>query len=229
MTVDERPVVLMILDGWGYRAATEFNAIHAAQTPVWDWLWRDCPHTLINTSGAEVGLPAGQMGNSEVGHLNLGSGRVVYQEFTRVSRSVRTGSFFTNRTFTTAVDKAIETDGAVHILGLLSPGGVHSHEEHIHAMAKLAVERGARIVPRLVTDIIRDKDGQRRLLHADGEYRWMRTRGVAERDADGDGCHAGPRGPADPVNDGTDTDSDGLRSEERRVGKECRSRWSPYH
>ena len=143
MTVDARPVILMILDGWGYRKATEFNAIHAAQTPVWDWLWRDCPHTLINTSGAEVGLPAGQMGNSEVGHLNLGSGRVVYQEFTRVSRSVRTGSFFTNRTFTTAVDKAIETDGAVHILGLLSPGGVHSHEQHIHAMAKLAVERGA--------------------------------------------------------------------------------------
>ncbi len=142
MTVDVKPVVLLILDGWGYSKATEFNAIYAARTQVWDRLWREHPHTLINTSGAEVGLPAGQMGNSEVGHLNLGSGRVVYQEFTRVSRSVRTGSFFTNRTFTDAVDKVIANGGAVHIIGLLSPGGVHSHETHIHAMAKLAVERG---------------------------------------------------------------------------------------
>jgi 2,3-bisphosphoglycerate-independent phosphoglycerate mutase len=97
---------------------------------------------LIRTSGAEVGLPAGQMGNSEVGHLNLGAGRVVHQDFTRVSHAVSTGSFFNNRTLTDAVDGAIEADGAVHILGLLSPGGVHSHEEHIHAMVRLAVERG---------------------------------------------------------------------------------------
>ena len=90
-----------------------------------------------------VGLPGGQMGNSEVGHLNLGSGRVVYQEFTRISRSIRTGSFFTNRTLTDAVDLAVAKGTAVHILGLLSPGGVHSHEEHIHAMARLAVNRGA--------------------------------------------------------------------------------------
>jgi 2,3-bisphosphoglycerate-independent phosphoglycerate mutase len=143
MIVDVKPVVLLILDGWGYSEATEFNAIHAARTPNWDRLWRQHPHTLISTSGAEVGLPAGQMGNSEVGHLNLGSGRVVYQEYTRVSRSVRTGSFFSNRTFTDAVDKVIADGRAVHILGLLSPGGVHSHETHMHAMAKLAVERGA--------------------------------------------------------------------------------------
>ncbi|MEJ2622148.1 MAG: 2,3-bisphosphoglycerate-independent phosphoglycerate mutase, partial [Candidatus Thiodiazotropha sp.] len=141
-----KPVVLTILDGWGYSEDTEVNAITAARTPVWDRLWREYPHTLINTAGAAVGLPGGQMGNSEVGHLNLGAGRVVYQEFTRISRSIRTGSFFTNETLTTAVDKAVETGKAIHLLGLLSAGGVHSHEEHIHAMAKLAVERGAKQV-----------------------------------------------------------------------------------
>jgi len=138
-----KPVVLIILDGWGYSEDPDANAIAQARTPVWDRLWREYPHALINTSGAAVGLPGGQMGNSEVGHLNLGAGRVVYQEFTRVSRSIRTGSFFTNETLTEAVDKAIEQGKAIHLLGLLSPGGVHSHEEHIHAMVKLAVDRGA--------------------------------------------------------------------------------------
>ncbi len=141
-----KPMLLVILDGWGYSEKTEYNAIHAANKPVWDRLWSAYPHTLIRTSGAAVGLPAEQMGNSEVGHLNLGSGRVVYQEFTRVSRAIRTGSFFTNQTLTDAVDLAIDNGRAVHVLGLLSPGGVHSHEEHIHAMVKLAVERGAQDV-----------------------------------------------------------------------------------
>ena len=143
MSIRPRPMALIILDGWGYSEKVEYNAILNAKTPVWNRLWERYPHTLIRTSGAAVGLPADQMGNSEVGHLNLGAGRVVYQEFTRVSRAIRTGSFFTNRTLTDAVDKAIETQKAIHIIGLLSPGGVHSHEEHIHAMAKLAVERGA--------------------------------------------------------------------------------------
>ncbi len=136
------PLVLTVLDGWGYSEKTDSNAIYSASTPVWDNLWSERPHTLVRCSGAEVGLPGGQMGNSEVGHLNLGAGRVVYQEFTRVSRSIKTGSFFTNATLTEAVDTAKESGKAVHILGLLSPGGVHSHEEHIHAMARLAVERG---------------------------------------------------------------------------------------
>jgi len=136
-------MVLLILDGWGYSETPQNNAIEAANTPVWDKLWEQYPRTLIRTSGAAVGLPANQMGNSEVGHLNLGAGRVVYQEFTRVSRAIKTGSFFTNRTLTDAVDVAIENDKAMHILGLLSPGGVHSHEDHIHAMAKLAVQYGA--------------------------------------------------------------------------------------
>ena len=138
-----RPLLLIILDGWGYSEKESYNAIHAARTPVWDGLWSKFPHTFLSCSGAEVGLPGGQMGNSEVGHLNLGAGRVVYQEYTRVSRAIKTGSFFTNGTLTDAVDKAIENNAAVHIMGLLSPGGVHSHEEHIHAMAELAVKRGA--------------------------------------------------------------------------------------
>ncbi|WP_455217867.1 2,3-bisphosphoglycerate-independent phosphoglycerate mutase, partial [Kaarinaea lacus] len=146
MTDRHAPIITIVLDGWGYSEDHESNAIYHANKPVWDSLWAKYPHTLIKGSGAEVGLPSGQMGNSEVGHLNLGAGRVVYQEFTRVSRSIKTGSFFTNQTLTDAVDQAINNDRAVHILGLLSEGGVHSHEEHICAMAKLAVERGARHV-----------------------------------------------------------------------------------
>lgn len=146
MAITHRPTVLIILDGWGYSEETEFNAISAANTPVWDKIWQNSPHSLIRASGTEVGLPSDQMGNSEVGHLNLGGGRVVYQEFTRVSRAIKTGSFFTNTTLTEAVDHAINNDKAVHILGLLSTGGVHSHEDHIHAMAELAVNRGAKKV-----------------------------------------------------------------------------------
>ena len=140
---DYHPVLLVILDGWGYSEKTKDNAIAQAKKPVWDRLWEEYPHTLIRASGAEVGLPANQMGNSEVGHLNLGAGRVVYQEYTRVDRAIHTGSFFTNRTLTEPVDLAKRKDRAVHIMGLLSPGGVHSHEDHIHAMVELAIKRGA--------------------------------------------------------------------------------------
>lgn len=142
MSHSHRPIALIILDGWGYSEDPDSNAIMAADTPVWDQLWQDYPHMLINASGAGVGLPGEQMGNSEVGHLNLGAGRVVYQEFTRINRAIETGSFFTNRALTTAVDQAAKQGKALHILGLLSPGGVHCHEEHIHAMVELAVKRG---------------------------------------------------------------------------------------
>ncbi|HIB83790.1 MAG TPA: hypothetical protein EYO59_04085, partial [Chromatiaceae bacterium] len=137
-----KPIALIILDGWGYREDPDDNAILAASTPEWDRLWNECPHTLIHASGATVGLPGEQMGNSEVGHLNLGSGRVVYQEFTRVNRSIRTGSFFSNHTLLRAVKQAAETDKALHVFGLLSRGGVHSHEDHIHAMIKMALDNG---------------------------------------------------------------------------------------
>ena len=146
MAALHRPIVLIVLDGWGYSDDTRNNAIANARTPNWDRIWNRYPHSLIKGSGTEVGLPSGQMGNSEVGHLNLGAGRVVYQEFTRVSRAIRTGSFFSNQTLTDAVDLANENNKALHIMGLLSDGGVHSHEEHIQAMAKLAIERGARKV-----------------------------------------------------------------------------------
>lgn len=146
MTRKHRPLALIIMDGWGYSEDPDNNAILAANTPVWDQLWQDYPHTLINASGQGVGLPGDQMGNSEVGHLNLGAGRVVYQEFTRISKAIEDGAFFQNPVLTAGVDKAIEHDKAVHIFGLLSDGGVHSHEEHIHAMVKLAVDRGARHV-----------------------------------------------------------------------------------
>ena len=141
--VKHRPLVLIILDGWGYSENPDNNAILAADTPVWDRIWRDYPHTLINGSGTHVGLPPEQMGNSEVGHLNLGAGRVVYQELTRIDKEITEGTFAHNKVLTGAVDKAIKSGKAVHILGLLSPGGVHSHEEQIHAMVKVAVERGA--------------------------------------------------------------------------------------
>lgn len=146
MSHHAKPMLLVILDGWGYTEDQEDNAIASAKKPVWDKIWAKYPHTFINGSGASVGLPADQMGNSEVGHLNLGAGRVVYQEYTRVSRSIKTGSFFNNQTLVDAVQSAIKKDKAVHIMGLLSPGGVHSHEEHIHAMVELAVRQGAKKV-----------------------------------------------------------------------------------
>ena len=144
MSQPHRPLALIILDGWGFSEESKNNAIFAAKTSVWDHLWQEYPHTLISASGAGVGLPDKQMGNSEVGHLNLGAGRVVHQEFTRINRAVRTGSFFTNHTLTHAVDKVLKNDKAIHILGLLSPGGIHSHEEHIQAMVELAVQRGVK-------------------------------------------------------------------------------------
>ncbi len=136
------PVLLLILDGFGYREETDANAIAAARKPNWDRLWRDFPHTLINASEKHVGLPAQQMGNSEVGHLNIGAGRVVYQDLSRVDVAIEDGSFFTNTALTNAVDLAKRNGSALHILGLLSPGGVHSHENHILAMLELAARAG---------------------------------------------------------------------------------------
>jgi 2,3-bisphosphoglycerate-independent phosphoglycerate mutase len=137
-----RPVVLIILDGVGYRDAAPDNAFTLAQKPVWDALWRDCPRSLINASEEFVGLPKGQFGNSEVGHLNLGAGRVVYQDLTRVDHAIETGEFATNAALVGACDAAVKSSGKLHILGLLSPGGVHAHERHIHAFARLAASRG---------------------------------------------------------------------------------------
>jgi 2,3-bisphosphoglycerate-independent phosphoglycerate mutase len=143
MTLNKKPLVLLILDGFGYSEKTTHNAIYAAHTPVWEKLWSERPKSLINTSGMAVGLPDGQMGNSEVGHTTLGAGRVVYQSFTRINKAISDGDFFTNPAYVKAIDLAIASGKAVHILGLLSDGGVHSHQDHIYAMMKMAADRGA--------------------------------------------------------------------------------------
>lgn len=141
---NKKSMVLLILDGWGYREDSTANAIFKANTPVLDELTAKYPNMLINTSGMAVGLPEGQMGNSEVGHVNLGAGRVVYQDFTRITKAIEDKSFNENAALCNAVDKAAANQGAVHILGLLSPGGVHSHEDHLFAMINLAKQQGAK-------------------------------------------------------------------------------------
>lgn len=144
MTQQKTPNLLLVLDGWGYRDSADANAISMANTPVWDSLLTRFPHTLIHTSGLKVGLPEGQMGNSEVGHMNLGAGRVVYQSLTRINKEIADGDFFKNPALVGACQKAVKANGAMHIIGLLSPGGIHSHEDQIAAMIDLAEQEGCR-------------------------------------------------------------------------------------
>lgn len=146
MTAKRKPHALIILDGWGYSETSTSNAIEKAQTPVWDKLWSERPHTLVSGSGNDVGLPDGQMGNSEVGHMNLGAGRIVYQDFTRVTKAIEDGEFFSNPALTKAIEDAASKNKAVHIMGLLSPGGVHSHEDHLMAAIDLAHKKGAQAI-----------------------------------------------------------------------------------
>ncbi len=136
------PVLLLILDGFGYREEAESNAIAAAHKHNWDRLWREYPHTLINASEKFVGLPSKQMGNSEVGHLNIGAGRVVYQDLSRVDVAIEDGSFFANPALLQAINTAKKNESFLHIMGLLSAGGVHSHENHIFAMLEMAARNG---------------------------------------------------------------------------------------
>jgi 2,3-bisphosphoglycerate-independent phosphoglycerate mutase len=141
-----KPVVLLILDGWGYREDPADNALALADLPNWDRLWAQRPHTLIHTEGRHVGLPDGQMGNSEVGHMNLGAGRIVYQDLTRVDAAIEDGSFFANTELRAACAAVNANGGTLHVMGLLSPGGVHSHEQHIFAMLDLAAREGVACV-----------------------------------------------------------------------------------
>jgi len=136
------PVILLILDGFGYREDSQDNAVSLANTPNLDALKRDYVNTLINASEHYVGLPDGQMGNSEVGHLNIGAGRVVFQDFERINNSIETGEFFKLPALTEAIDELKSNDKALHIFGLLSDGGVHSHQAHIEAMLEMAAKRG---------------------------------------------------------------------------------------
>lgn len=141
-----KPVMLIVLDGWGHREEIEDNAIAAANTPNWDALKQAGAFSLIDTSGMAVGLPEGQMGNSEVGHVTLGAGRVIYQEYTRISKAIAEDTIADNAAIDAAMSDLAQSGKALHLMGLLSPGGVHSHEEHLHGLIRLAKRKGVQQV-----------------------------------------------------------------------------------
>jgi 2,3-bisphosphoglycerate-independent phosphoglycerate mutase len=195
------PVVLVVLDGWGYRAQSEANAIELARTPVWHHLWERSPRTLLDASGLAVGLPTGQMGNSEVGHLNLGAGRVVPQDLVRITQSIEGGEFFTLPPLLELVAALKKTGGSLHLLGLLGPGGVHAIDHHLLAAVELGIRNGldvmvhgfldgrdtlptsaAEVVRTLQADLLRLGRGRARIATLIGRYyamdrdrRWDRT------------------------------------------------------
>ena len=138
----KQPVILIILDGFGIAPDSQGNAIALAKTPVTDRLWREVPHTRLSASGEDVGLPAGQMGNSEVGHTNIGAGRVVFQDLPKISHAIEDGTFFENSAYLEAIQACKETGSALHLMGLLSDGGVHSHITHLYALLELAKRHG---------------------------------------------------------------------------------------
>ena len=209
-----KPVVLLILDGWGHRDDPADNALAQADIPNFRRLWAERPHTLIHTEGRHVGLPDGQMGNSEVGHMNLGAGRIVYQDLTRVDAAIEDGSFFANPALLHACAAARETGRVLHVLGLLSPGGVHSHEAHVFAMLRMAQRLG---VPRVAVHAFLDgRDtpprsaraslealqalceelGNARIASVSGRYyamdrdqRWERVAAAWQAMVDADGMH----------------------------------------
>ena len=140
--MSKKPVVLMILDGYGLNKTHEGNAVYEAKKPVMDRLMKECPFVEGQASGLAVGLPDGQMGNSEVGHLNMGAGRIVYQELTRITKSIQDGDFFSNEEFLAAVENCKKNNSALHLFGLLSDGGVHSHITHVYGLLELAKRNG---------------------------------------------------------------------------------------
>ena len=140
--MNKTPTTLIIMDGFGLRKETEGNAVAAAETPRLDRFFQEFAHTRLSASGLDVGLPAGQMGNSEVGHTNIGAGRVVFQDLPRISKSIADGDFFENPAYLHAMDACREHDSSLHLMGLLSDGGVHSHLEHLFALMKMAKDRG---------------------------------------------------------------------------------------
>ncbi len=147
------PLILLVLDGWGLREARDHNAIALANTPVYHELLSRYPQASLIASGEAVGLPTGQMGNSEVGHMNMGAGRVVYQDLTRIDKSVRDGEFFKNRTLIDGMAPAKDGRHALHLIGLVSDGGVHSHQNHLHALVDMAKQQG---VTKLFVHVITD-------------------------------------------------------------------------
>ncbi len=201
MTQARKPLMLMILDGWGYREEKEGNAILAARTPNLNRLQKEYPSCFLEASGEAVGLPEGQMGNSEVGHLNIGAGRIVYQDLTRINLSVRDGDFFENPAFLDAISNVKAHNSSLHFMGLVSYGGVHSHMTHLHALIKLAQEKGLEKVyihafldgrdvpPKAALEDIKElaafcrENGNARIATVSGRYyamdrdkRWERTK-----------------------------------------------------
>ena len=193
-------VVLVILDGWGCAPAGPGNAVELANTPVFDRLWAERPHTTIKASGEAVGLPAGQMGNSEVGHLTIGSGRVLDQDLQRVNRAIAEGSFFENPALKAAFDRG----GDVHLLGLVSRGGVHSHLDHLQALLRFAPERtwihaftdGRDVSPHAAERDLAELPAERvatvagRYYAMDRDQRWDRTQKAFDAIVAGEGEHA---------------------------------------
>jgi len=152
MTQSPRPVMLVILDGWGWRDDSTDNAVRLARTPNFDRLWSGCPHAFLRTSGLDVGLPEGQMGNSEVGHLNIGAGRVVMQDLPRIDKAMADGSLATNPMLAAYIGAMRASRGTCHLIGLASPGGVHSHQDHAVALARILTNVGIPVVLHALTD-----------------------------------------------------------------------------
>ena len=140
--MSKRPVALIIMDGYGINPSDYGNAIAAAKKPNLDKYFAECPHTIIGASGLDVGLPDGQMGNSEVGHTNIGAGRIVYQMLVKISKDIKDGEFFKNKALVTAMENCKAKGSALHLMGLLSPGGVHSHMEHMYGLLEMAKQHG---------------------------------------------------------------------------------------
>jgi 2,3-bisphosphoglycerate-independent phosphoglycerate mutase len=147
-----RPVMLMILDGWGWREDVADNAVRQARTPTFDALWAGCPHALLHTSGKDVGLPGGQMGNSEVGHLNIGAGRVVMQDLPRITDAIASGDIETAPALRDLIERLRKSGGVCHLIGLISDGGVHSHQDHAAALAHILARAGVPAVVHAFTD-----------------------------------------------------------------------------
>src|SRR5262245_50017151 len=212
-----RPVMLVILDGWGWREERADNAILQARTPMFDGIWTNCTHALLHSSGRDVGLPPGQMGNSEVGHLNIGAGRVVMQELPRIDHAIDSGALAKNPVLGTFIDKLKQSGGTCHLMGLVSPGGVHSHQDHAVALAKIFTEAGipvafhafmdgrdtppragAEYLARLIADLppsVRIATVSGRYYAMDRDNRWERVSKAYEAVVEGKGvAFANPAG-----------------------------------
>jgi 2,3-bisphosphoglycerate-independent phosphoglycerate mutase len=147
-----RPVMLVVLDGWGWREEAADNAVRQARTPTFDRLWAGCPHAFLRTSGTDVGLPEGQMGNSEVGHLNIGAGRLVVQDLPRIDAAITSGEIERAPALTRLIERVRQSGGTCHLMGLVSPGGVHSHQDHAAALARILVKASVPAVVHAFTD-----------------------------------------------------------------------------